>query len=669
MKKLLLCFAVAGLGITANTNAQILSQDFEGAATPALPTSWSDAHTGPGNGWQTQPLGSLSIYPAGGLTISSHTQYAIVNDQAAKYNAPASLTGPTFSLAGTSNVYLTFDYWFVGYGYSTGRREMAWVDMSTDGGATYTTIDTIRTSSAVWAKKGILLSGTSATCKMRIVYTDNRVASSTTDTGAIIGVAIDNIKIASAPASSLQLTSVTPQLGNPINDFNVTSTGTFTFGGSVYNLGYTTVTGFSTSYKVGTSAWVSGTVTGVSIAPFTFGTFTCTTPYATPSTNGAQVAKIAINLAGDATLTDDTMSTGITVVGSFPTKRPLFEEPTGTWCGFCVRGLVYMDSIWKAKKGLVSVVSVHNSDPMQSDNPSSSNYDRLMGNYITGFPSLVCDRILTDDPSNVFTQFSSLSTWYGFADIKAISSVSGTNVNVTAKVTPTAAMTGDYRLELIITEDRVHGTSSAWDQHNYYSGGSRGALQNTEYNFVTLPAVVPAATMNFDFVARTTLPTDLTANPNGIASSLPASMPAGTTQTYNFAPVAVASNWVANKLRGVVLLIDNNATSITYGAVLNSASTIWYLGVSDVKAGIQGLRVFPNPASENANVIFDLDNASNVNISVIDATGRVVYSHAQQMNAGEQNVNVPVANLATGIYNVIIATENGSVTERLSVAK
>jgi hypothetical protein len=49
------------------------------------------------------------------------------------------------------------------------------------------------------------------------------------------------------------------------------------------------------------------------------------------------------------------------------------------------------------------------------------------------------------------------------------------------------------------------------------------------------------------------------------------------------------------------------------------------------------MRLFPNPATENTNVIFNLLSQSDVTISVYDATGRVVYTTAaQQMAKGSR---------------------------------
>ena len=666
MKKLLLCAAIASLGITADSYAQILTEDFEAATPPALPSTVTGTVTGGGRGWQTYGGSSdYTINASAGAVIAAHTKFAVVNDQIAHNNNPAKMESAGFSLASTSGVYLVFDYWYKKYRLTaTNRTEIAWVEFSTDNGASYTTIDSLPAFGGGWTTRAIALTGTSATCKLRFCYSDKQ--SGTTDTAGIIGMALDNIKVLTPPANDIALTAVGPVAGNPNGGYAKVGTNFGAFTGNITNLGGTPISTFNWGYKVGSAAWVTGSQ-AVTVAPYGTATFTCT-PAAPCTAAGQQTVTIYVGVSGDAIHTNDTMTTTVVGVNTMPTKRPLFEEPTGTWCGFCVRGIVYMDSIWRAYPGGVSVVSVHNSDPMASDNGRSTNHDAFMGNLISGYPSLVSDRIDVDDPSSVFSIYGILKDWFGFADMKMTTTTTSSTVTVNATVTPATNLSGDYRLELILTEDRVSGTTSGWEQHNYYNGGGRGALQNTEYNFVTLPATIPATTMKYDFVSRWTVP-DLGVDPNGVAGSLPATMTAGTAYNYSFNAVNIAANWHSNKMRAIVVLIDNTTGSITKGMALNTVNTRWFLGVSDVKAGIQGVRIFPNPASQDANMIFDLTDAGKVSISVIDIAGRTVYAQSGEMGSGEQHINIPVADLAAGIYNVIVATDKGSVTARLSVAK
>lgn len=94
------------------------------------------------------------------------------------------------------------------------------------------------------------------------------------------------------------------------------------------------------------------------------------------------------------------------------------------------------------------------------------------------------------------------------------------------------------------------------------------------------------------------------------------------------------------------------------------------LAVANVAAGISKVSVYPNPTNGLAAASVQLDAASKVSIEVFDITGRVIATVAEQkLAAGEHIIDLPVSNLASGLYNVKISTAKGSVTERLSIVK
>lgn len=81
---------------------------------------------------------------------------------------------------------------------------------------------------------------------------------------------------------------------------------------------------------------------------------------------------------------------------------------------------------------------------------------------------------------------------------------------------------------------------------------------------------------------------------------------------------------------------------------------------------LNGVSVFPNPSSNEAKVEFNLANASDVTINVTDITGKTVETiKLGNVNAGVTSANLNVANYATGIYNVVITTNETSVTSKL----
>ena len=58
-------------------------------------------------------------------------------------------------------------------------------------------------------------------------------------------------------------------------------------------------------------------------------------------------------------------------------KMVVSEEGTGTWCGWCVRGAVYMDLMAAKYSNYWAGIAVHNGDPMVVATYDSSNKKKL----------------------------------------------------------------------------------------------------------------------------------------------------------------------------------------------------------------------------------------------------------------------------------------------------
>ena len=79
---------------------------------------------------------------------------------------------------------------------------------------------------------------------------------------------------------------------------------------------------------------------------------------------------------------------------------------------------------------------------------------------------------------------------------------------------------------------------------------------------------------------------------------------------------------------------------------------------------------FPNPASGAATVTFDLAEASDVTVDVVDLLGRTVATLAKgPQAAGEVRLGVQTAAFAPGLYIVRVQTETGVASTRLTVTR
>ncbi len=127
-----------------------------------------------------------------------------------------------------------------------------------------------------------------------------------------------------------------------------------------------------------------------------------------------------------------------------------------------------------------------------------------------------------------------------------------------------------------------------------------------------------------------------------------------------------------------------DATSVPAGAMVAFRATSQYgnnlyiddvtfrtgpLAVGNVITNSQ-VTLYPNPAKESASLDFNLSKGGKVVVNVLDAVGRTVAVAADAtMQLGAQHIKVATANLAAGVYNIAIQTEEGTITQRLSVVK
>lgn len=83
-----------------------------------------------------------------------------------------------------------------------------------------------------------------------------------------------------------------------------------------------------------------------------------------------------------------------------------------------------------------------------------------------------------------------------------------------------------------------------------------------------------------------------------------------------------------------------------------------------------GMGVYPNPTNADANVSFSLNNAADVNITITDLSGKVVYSNAVgNVAAGTTEVSLNTASLANGAYMINVAADNAVSTQKLIIRK
>lgn len=646
MKKSLLCLSL-GLLVAGGVQAQsVYSEDFNSTTGTSFPTGWS-ANPSATTAWKTGNQASTGSQYFSPPDLDG--RFAIINDDAAGQtvaNDDSKLITKSYDLSGQSGLYASMDISYLGASGTlqdgTPVAEKLTFEASTDGGNTWTVLKTFTGNSTNWWEtRYIDLSSVSGQNDVEFMwrYSD--------DNQWMYGAAVDNFDIFVPVANDIQLASISPTEGE-IGAY-ATAGSSVNITGTVFNNGGSPISSYTVNYQQGNNPVVSATETG-SIPAFTSATFNNLT-FSVPAAGNYPI-KVWVTLNGDNNHLNDSADAYVAGVSFLPTKKLVFEEATGAWCGWCPRGAVGMKTMAQQYGSKAALISVHDNDGM-----AVSAYDALITSLpgFTGFPTVVVDRTFLGDPGpqNIVSMYNQYKNNFGFADVNMQEpSISGNNVSVNVDVKPAVDING-AKLALVVTENGVTGTGSSFEQHNYYAGGGSGAMGGYE----NLPSVITNEV--YEFVGRS-----ITPSAGGAASGLPATMTAGS----NYSATLTATldpSWNQDSLKYIVMLIGQD------GKILNSDFTGATLGITNVKAGLNDAAIYPNPATQGvAHVSVNAKQATQAQVTITDMTGRTVYTdQTVNLNAGNNTLTVSTASLSNGAYMVNLNTEKGNISLKLNVIK
>lgn len=427
------------------------------------------------------------------------------------------------------------------------------------------------------------------------------------------------------------------------------------------NIGTTTITSatIEVSYNGNT---ISNNFTGLNLASLASTTFTMPNTLTLAAGQMDMIATL-VNVNGttpDGDVNDDIKHIPIQPVVPATGKMVVGEEGTGTWCGWCPRGAVFMEMMEDKYSNYWAGIAVHNGDPMtvsEYDGPSPS----------TGYPSGFVDRGLEIDPSEMENDFLNRVTIAPKALITngATFDAGTRTLNVSVSANFLSAATNNYKLAIALTEDGVTGTGTGYNQSNYYAGGGSGVMGG----FETLPSSVPAAQMVYDHVGRTIAPSFA-----GSSAAFPATINSGETHTINFT-FDLPTAWDENEMHIIGMLIapdgriDNaGKTTITEAIANGFVSGTAVASVTELEALDATLAVYPNPATDLATIAINLEKESNLLLKVIDMNGKTLASRDYGMMNGASTVTLNTSNYTAGVY-IVELTIDHSVVKRLLVVQ
>jgi hypothetical protein len=570
-------------------------------------------------------------------TTLPHDPHPLCN-KTFKSETDAMLITPTISLIGQQHAAFSFDSYFLGL-TKNGKTEIAKIEISTDSGANWTVLrDAPALPQGGHMSPAYVNLDTYTGSKIRLGFQYS-------DSGEKMnGWMIDNLKVFVPADHDIALTHVYPE-DTFLSYYPIPRSVTLT--GVVTNMGYLPVTSYAIWYSDGVNPAQSDIISGVNIAPFDTGHFTHTIPYAINAL-GRYKLKVWAKTANDTILKNDTLTTILHGAQFMPQKKLVVEEGTGIWNVMAPRGIVYMHAL-DAVDAPPTRISVHSGDTL--DQKVYADYLYYLNQNFT--PYFLFDRRGLIHPESFFTTYDVQKEYFGFADLDLSARAYAGHLQVDATVKPAIDFNENCRLALVLTEDGVSGTGSAFSQANGYAGGEIGPMGG----FENKPDPVPASDMKYDYVARSIAP-----DPDGFVC-IPPDMQAGHKYTFHF-QTTYSPAWNFNNLKAIVLLIRDRDSII-----LNSKGiALATVGVANVARESLGMWVYPNPADNEATLRFHLSSAASADVDIADITGRILYQHPDGMQSiGQHELTFSTALWPSGMYFITLRTRDAQQTLKLNV--
>lgn len=629
MRKTLLTAASFLLAWGASTQTILFSEDFEGT-TPLA--SWTQTTNATDGGWNSGTEAALSSQY---WTISGNgTNIAASNDDDCNCDKSNDLLqSPSINLTGVSAATLSVDVFFNGGSYQ-GATEEGYIEISTNGGSTWTVLETLA-GAAGWETYLVDLTpyaGNNVVLGFR--YRD--------DAGWVFGYAIDNVTVTEPAALDLAVTDVDMLAIYGLNNTPIDVAGTIT------NYGSTTITSFTLNYEINNGTAVTQNVTGVSIAPLGTYNFTHATQWNPTITGNYTVDVYATNLNGsnDANTSNDVGSATIEVVTATAERTVLYEYFTSSTCGPCAAVAPATKTLLTNNNanttGRIGVVKYQWDFPSPGNDPCfNAQVDARFTYYgVNGIPNAIVDgTYFNDHPVNMSQGiFDDRLDMPSLVELDANANYNGGLIEVSVDVNPLADInTSNLRLHIAITEDQL--------THN---------LITTSEN-------------EFYYVTRTLLPNQNGTTVGPLVAGTPVNVTQSKTMTINTAPVQGANNTLVGDMTGVtaVVWLQNNTTREVLQAAYVKPT---FLSTEDLEANELAMDLFPNPSNDFAKVVLNVEGNSDVIVEVLDMSGKIVLNVNENLGAGTQFVLINTADMPSGLYMVRVTNGNKIGTKMLSVS-
>jgi thiol-disulfide isomerase/thioredoxin len=653
-----------------------INEDPEAPVGGGLPTNWTTILTSPASTPIWSPVQNIGFpFSFNGVAV---TQFKVSNSAVVTFDVATAVAAPTYTRAALPSALIpdkSVCIWglsalgtndnVVRKTFGTAPNRQLWIQFGSYG---YGTVASTGSTFTYWS---IVLEETTN----NIYVVDQRTGGYSSTKLVSIGLQIDASTAVSVAGSPNLLAKAGTSNAPDDNTFYkfvygtqasfeaelkslsynqfVIVPGTSFISGIIRNFGTATITSANLNYELAGTIYTES-LTGLNIPFASNYTFYHNTPVNVTSPSPYDL-KVWVDVAGDADHSNDSMDANVTGLAFQTTKRVLVEEATGTWCGWCPRGAVYTEKIDTVYPNSAIVVAVHNNDPMEN-----TVYDAGMAGLISGYPGGAVDRKdLSVDPTDFEARYLDRINDVSPADlaVSAYFDANSRQLDVVVSATFAADAAGDYRLNAIIVEDEVTGTTAQYSQANYYYNYST-ILVGAGHDWNVEPNPVPFSSMEYNFVGR-----EILGGFDGVANSLPPTVSANNTYSYTFSYVVPATYEEAH-MRVIGVLHDAET-----GFILNVNRGAYGLttAVSETQTPEFTMSMYPNPATDFAQLEIDLQKSGAFTVELFDVMGKNVFSRTSAASAGKNVFNIPVNSLQDGVYMVKVNVNGSVATKRLII--
>jgi hypothetical protein len=340
----------------------------------------------------------------------------------------------------------------------------------------------------------------------------------------------------------------------------------------------------------------------------------------------------------------------------FSIKKVVFEEFTGAWCQYCADG-AYRAEVMDSNYADALMVAVHNGDAMEMTAGTD-----LASFYQPSYPQALFNR-----GGALVSRGSWSSTMSNLLQGAASVTVAFDSVNydaqsrqITASVSAmfTANLSGDMRINLIISEDEVTGTGNGYNQVNADNGTPGHPYQG---------AGNPIVGFVHRHVAR-----EYVEGAWGLAGVIPNTANFGTNVNHTFT-YTIPPNYDETKIELIAIVSRYDGAALGDRQILNGEefflSTLT-VGTPSMTANEASLEIIGNPLTDRSKIVFTTQEAGNARVEVLNMLGQHIATlgegHAEKgihtlYWDGKNGAGSTVDN---GMYLVRVVTEAGKTTSK-----